>query len=350
MSGLSAQKTALKAICDTGELWKDSGHPGRTRSVEKTLGAPNRFTRQGIEYALECNLHQLTMETLSAWATPQTHGECLTIGVLNAGNIPLVGLQDVLACVLAGHRYRGVLSSRSPFLLPAFCADLGGQADVDVRFRDLPRVLEGADAIIASGTAETLAVIREKCEKAGIPQDRRLLRRPTYSVAILQGTETQQEYLQLAEDCVLHEGQGCRNVAIVFAPAYADVDPFLAALDTVRQQYPPHAQTPGSLEMTRAFLEATSAPHASGPGFLVSKGPPRVQQPCHIRWSEYQDVTEVQRWIGEHAPELQLVVSAQGGDVAGPHGPEGCVFGATQCPRLDWRPDGIDPLWFLSNV
>ena len=81
-----------------------------------------------------------------------------------------------------------------------------------------------------------------------------------------------------------------------------------------RAVFPAHADTPGTLQMQQAFLEAGDQPHAYGEGleFLVSRGAPEVQRPGHLRWVEYDALPEVRTWITGHRADLECVVARPG--------------------------------------
>ena len=106
----------------------------------------------------------------------------------------------------------------------------------------------------------------------------------------------------------------------------------------------------GGLAMQRALLEAVDASHAYGEGleFLVSRGEPEVQSPGHLRWAEYDDIADVNAWLDKQP--VQLIVATPrvqkqlkfGGILLAP--------GEAQRPALDWRPDGIDTVDFLSGL
>jgi hypothetical protein len=66
--------------------------------------------------------------------------------------------------------------------------------------------------------------------------------------------------------------------------------------------------------MQKAFLEAQDKPRAFAEGleFLVSRGSPEIPSPNgHIRWSEYEDLEEVDDWIREQGEALYAVVARE---------------------------------------
>jgi hypothetical protein len=64
--------------------------------------------------------------------------------------------------------------------------------------------------------------------------------------------------------------------------------------------------------MQKAFLEARDEPRAFAEGleFLVSRGEPEIPSPPgHIRWTEYDDLDEIDEWIQDHEDALYGVVA-----------------------------------------
>lgn len=343
----------IGALVAAARAWADPEHPRRAAAVEQTLAAPNRFTEEAVAFAVNQQMRTLRPRALERWQGGRRADEPAAVGVLNAGNVPLAGLQDLVAVLLAGHRYRGSVSSKSPALLPAFVDEVRARLpQLPVAFVEADEAFAGADAVIATGTDETRAWAEARCDALGIATERRLLRGHRVSAAVLDGQETADEREGLAEDVLLHEGLGCRNVAVVWAPRSLDADPYFESFAQFRSVFPPHADTPGALKMQQAFLEALGLPHAYGDGleFLVSRGEPDAQAPGHLRWVPYDDVAEAEAWLEEQAAALQLVVARPDLTLRVPEGLERTAPGDAQRPRLDWCPDGVDTLAWLAGL
>ncbi len=341
----------IDALAATALRWAEPGYAPRAEAVEATLAANEALTFSAVTFAVNQTMSVLTPEALRAWAGGRRAAAPRTVGVLHAGNIPLGELQDWAAVLLAGHRYRGVVSSRSPFLLPAFAADVSAACPgLDSAFTTFEALFADAEVILATGSDETRALVAARCEAANIPPERRLLRGHRYSVAVLDGRETEAERERLAEDVLLHEGRGCRSVALVWAPEGGSPDAYLEAFAQGRAMYDAPPTTAAALKLPAAFLKATKQPHAllDDGSLLVSKGDPEAQAPGHLRWAEYADLGHVQDWLAEHAETLQLVAAAPRLH-AKLSGPVPLIsLGDTQRPPLSWQPDGIDTLGWLA--
>ncbi len=338
----------IAAVAEAARAWRDPEYAARARAAGETLRARNAFTEEAMAFAVNQQMALLTEEALAAWIRDRRAATPAAVGTLNAGNVPLAGLQDFLAVVLTGHRYLGTVSSKSPALLPAFVRDVRRFApDAEAAFASLPDLLARADALVATGSDETIASLRARI---ALPPDRCLFRGHSFAVAALDGAERADAYERLAEDMLLHEGFGCRNVAVLWAPRGLSPDGLLDALARFRGVFPAHEGTPGRLAMQRALLEAAGASHAYGEGleFLLSRGEPEPQPPGHLRWVEYDDLAEADAWLAERP--VQLVVAEE--RVQKRLAFEGlCVVpGEAQRPALAWRPDGVDTVDFLSAL
>ncbi|MEM7348999.1 MAG: hypothetical protein AAF485_32625 [Chloroflexota bacterium] len=346
------QSNLIQAIAAVAARWLDPSYPQRQSVVEDTLVLENRFTEEALAFAINQQMALLTEPALHNWLNNRKLADPLTVGVLNAGNIPFVGLQDWLAVVLTGASYRGVLSSKSPVLLPAFAAEVvEAYGDLDVDFVDFEELFDDIDALVATGNNDTIAVLQQHCKTHDVAEGQCLFRGHKYAVAVLTGKESAADREYLAEDVLLHEGQGCRSVAIIWAPEGLSPDAYLEKFAVFRSVFPVHPRTPGSLKMKQAFLDAVGVSHAYGEGleFLVSKGEPEQQEPGHVRWVDYRTTEEVISWIGQHKHEIQLVLAenrfAEQLALTLPV----AAFGEAQRPALDWCADDIDTIAFLMS-
>ena len=342
-------ESIIRAISSVAERWLDPDDEIRQDALERTLEADYRFTEASVNFAINQQMSLLTPEALAAWQSTLgwTPGE--RVAVLNPGNIPFVELQDLVAVLLSGRTWAGTVSSRSPALLPAFASDLlEVLPETPADIVDWEDAIAGADLLIASGSNETMDIVRVAASEEGIPQSRCWVRGHRFSVAVLNGQESQDDLVDLAEDALLHEGLGCRNVSIVFAPESMRIDPVLDAMAAFRGMFEAHERTVGQLKMQQALLQAVGQPHAWADGhqFLISRGEAEAQGPAHIRWVPYGRREEAESWILAHAQELQGVFSTM--NLASlPVTVE--PLGNAQRPGLTWCPDGRSHVDFLGH-
>lgn len=346
------QQARIEAAVRVAAAWQETDHPARVEAIEATLEAPNRFTEQALAFALNQQMDQLTAEALDEWIGGLWTDAPRTVGVLNAGDVPLDGLVELLGVLLSGHAYLGTRPSTSPHLLPAFVDEMRRFcASLPAQFVEEEVLFQRAEAVIARGDDDVLASVRAQCTAHEIARDHCLLRGGAYSVAVIDGNENKEEREGLARDALLHEGQGRNRAAIIWAPRDLEPDPYLDAFARFRGVFPVHPELPGALQMPQAFLEATDQSHAYGEGleFLVSRGEPEPQQPGHTRWTEYDTLETVATWLDAHEDEILLVVARP--DVAERLATEQPLAppGAAQQPALD-TPSNDELLAFLATL
>lgn len=307
-------ESRCEAIADVAADWREPDHSAREQAVAKTLEAPNRWTEEALDYALNRWMQRLTLDALTEWmgegeATPTT------VGVLHGASDPLEGLRSAVAVWASGHAYLGHTPEASPALLPAFARELQERhAAVDLSFVDEEELLDRATAVMAETDRERVDALHERCDTHGIPDDRRLVRPTRLAVAVLDGHESDDARGGIAEDILLYEGGGHRRLALLWAPTDLSPDPYLEAMARFRGVFPVHPDTPGALQMQKAFLEAQDEPHAFAEGleFFVSRGAPEVPHPNgHVRWTEYDDLDAVDDWIAEHREALYAVAARE---------------------------------------
>lgn len=205
---------------------------GKTgRHTEKIEALINRqqsvnpwFTPVNVRMALGAIASNLAEEKLKEWTGryPELgiEREPMNIGVIMAGNIPLVGFHDILSVLITGNRVIAKTSSKDPEL-PVAISDL--LCELCGEFRSLVEFTEGTikgfDAVIATGSNNTSRYFEYYFGKY-----HNLIRKNRNSIAILTGHETDEELEGLGDDIFSYFGLGCRNVSKIFIPEFYDPD------------------------------------------------------------------------------------------------------------------------------
>jgi hypothetical protein len=302
-----------EALVAVAADWREPDHPPREEAVAETVEAPNRWTEEALDYALNRWMQRLTLEALTDWLGDIEPDAPTPVGVLHGSADPLEGLRDAVAVWASGHTYLGHTADASPALLPTFTRELKKHhEEQDIEFVDEEALFDRATAVMAQPDRGNVDTLQQQCDSHGIPQKRRLVRPTRLAIAVLDGHENDDARGGIAEDLLLYEGGGHRRLALVWAPTDLSPDSYLEAMARFRGVFPVHEDTPGALQMQKAFLEARDEPRAYAEGleFLVSRGAPEFPQPDgHIRWTEYENLDEVDEWIEDHQDALYAVVA-----------------------------------------
>jgi hypothetical protein len=202
-------------------LWKAA----KTRAFQYNAWFIPEFIDLSVNQITEQFLQK---ESLENWANhyhiPDHLSSPKKVGIVMAGNIPLVGFHDFLCCFLCGHQAYIKLSSRDLWLFPAILEFLHKKDPELAQAVQPASLLRGMNAYIATGSNNSARYFEYYFAK--YPS---LIRRNRTSVAILEGTETPEELEGLADDVFLYFGLGCRNVTQVLVPEDYDFIPLLQA-------------------------------------------------------------------------------------------------------------------------
>lgn len=323
-------RARVDILAEVAERWSDADFAPRAKAVEATIAADNLFTEEATAFALNQLTATATPSALAAAVVGEeraaiSSGSAPAVYIRHGASTPVDGLREVMVAVAAGCAVWCIVPDASPALVPAFLRSLreageahmenespeiGGDAHpVDASVIDaLPDAVDARDVLLVPAGAEA-DDLRAAWETAGGAADRVIQRTRTMTVGIIDGSEPEEERHNLAEDALLHEGGSTASLKVLWAPDELTPDPMLQAMADFRGVFPAHDDTPGTLEMQRAFLEAQDASHAYAAGmqFLVSRGDPEPQRGAHLRWSEYTDLSEVAAWVEAHAPDIGAV-------------------------------------------
>lgn len=294
------------------------------------------FTPEGVRLALDATAEQLLVpEKLRAWlARYPTPANFVpkNVGIVAAGNLPLVGFFDLLCVVAAGHRAWIKPSSKDRVLMGFVGGELRKSGvPVEPLADDSP-----IEAVIATGSDNTNRYFRARW--GGIP---RLLRGSRTSVAVLAGDESAAELAGLARDVFDHLGMGCRSVSRFLVPAGYDLRPLVAALKAARTGHPGYLN---AFRHHRALLRMRGTEFIDGGFFTLRPGDGAPEALPDLLYTPYDTLAEASAWLAAHDTGLQCVATRA---VAHPRRAD---FGRAQRPALTDYPDGKDTMAFLLKV
>jgi len=282
-------------------------------------------------------------QALRADAVEQWHDQALShgaseeksakqVGILCAGNLPMVGLHDMLTAYVLGHRVKIKLSSDDKILMLAVMDALKGIDPSAVI--DSSDNLKGIEAIIATGSNNSMGYFKQYF--GHLPH---LFRSSRTSVAVLDGRESAEDLASLAEDIFLFFGRGCRSVTHLFIPEDYDVQRlFKSWFDW--GHLAEHAKYGSNFDYHRALYMLNKAFFLENHFTLLRESPELKPPVAVIHASRYQNMDAVKALILARKDEIQTTV---GKSMA-------CAFGQSQLPELWDYADGVDSLKFLSNI
>ena len=301
------------------------------------------FTRVNQELAVQSIATRfLKKELLEAWAAkyliPDTPGP-KTVGIVMAGNIPLVGFHDWLCVFMAGHRAQVKISENDAFLFPYVLKLLQSWEPEMAQWVETVERLNGFDAVIATGSNNSARYF-----EAYFGKKPNIIRRNRNGVAVLSGTESAEELRRLASDVFTYFGLGCRNVAKVYVREGYDFDPLLEALYE-HKEIVLNDKYKNNFDYNYALFILNKVPFKANGCILLKEDELTASRIACLHYAWYKSLKEVEEELVERGVEIQCVV-AQPGLLPLPT----VNFGETQTPGLGDYPDGVDTMEFLIQL
>ena len=253
----------------------------------------------------------------------------IKVGIVMAGNIPLVGFHDLLSTLIAGHTAVVKRSSKDQVLMDFIIASLIAINPAFAAQIMVQEQLKNCDAYIATGGNNAGNYFDYYFGK--FPH---IIRKNKTSIAILDGTETEAELASLADDCMLYYGLGCRNVTQIWVPEGYDFIPFLSALKKYNYLLDQHKYK-HNYDYQLALLMMSKQMYMDSGGVLMSENPSPFAAISQIHYQYYKTGQLPQL----NLEEIQCVV-----------GKNALSFGSLQQPKLAQYADGVDSLDFLTGL
>lgn len=277
----------------------------------------------------------LSPRQLAEWVhhyqLPQTTATPKNVGIVMAGNIPLVGFHDFLAVFVSGHRQTIKLSSKDSVLLRFLLQQLETWQPEAAEHFVIEDLIKGCDAYIATGSNNSSNYFKSYFSK--YPN---IIRKNRSSAAILKGTETTDELSLLADDVHLYFGLGCRNVTKLFVPHAYEFQPLLEAFKKYDYLIENHKYKHNyDYQLTIQILN--QKPYLTNGSIILTKNPSIFSPISQLYYENYSYRTEIFERLDPE--QIQTIV-----------GTEKIPFGRSQQPGLFDYADGIDTMKFLRQL
>jgi hypothetical protein len=262
------------------------------------------------------------------------------IGLVLAGNLPLVGFHDVLAVLATGHIALIKLSSQDNKLIPCLLDKLKEYEPAFSEQLIFTERLDGFDAVIATGSNNSSRYFEYYFSK--VPH---IIRKNRNSVAVLTGQETTDELYLLGHDIFDYFGLGCRNVSKIYVPEGYNFNTFFESIEVYKNVFNHHKYA-NNYDYNKSIYLINNEKHYDN-GFLLVKKDMRLTSPLAVlHYEEYSNMDQVENTLEAAAEQIQCVVTKQNLNLS----PQQVEFGGSQRPRLWDYADGINTLDFLRSL
>ncbi|MDB4089276.1 acyl-CoA reductase [Flavobacteriales bacterium] len=293
------------------------------------------FTEDSVRKSISGIVSMLQKEEIENWLNNYNLEENSPkyVGVIMAGNIPLVGFHDFLCVLISGNKIKAKLSSEDNFLLPFISRIL---INLDERFEkriEFIQQLKEYDAVIATGSDNSARYFESYF--SSVPH---VIRKNRTSVAVITGNETEEELVALAEDVFLYFGKGCRNVTKVIVPNEYDLNNLFKAFYPYKEIVN-HNKYANNYDYNKAIYLMNQTELIEN-GFLLMKEDESLYSPLSVLNYHYiENKDQVDSYLEQNKGNIQCVV-----------GTDYVPFGKAQCPSLSDYADGVDTMKFLLSL
>ena len=293
------------------------------------------FTPENVKMAISAVANELTDDNLTRWAgfypSIDNIRKPLNVGVVMAGNIPLVGFHDFLSVLISGNNIVAKTSTKDSELI-VYISDL--ICDINQGFKEKIRftqdVLKGFDVVIATGGDNSSRYFEYYFGR--YPH---IIRKNRNSIAIIGGSETDDELASLGTDIFSYFGLGCRNVSKIYIPAGYDLKGLTSKWSGFASIVKHHKYA-NNYDFNKAVCIVNKEEFIDTE-YLLLKENPDLSSPVAVLYYEFYNSLDYVRKKNEVMKErIQCIV-----------GKDDIPFGKAQLPHLWDYADGIDTIEFL---
>lgn len=308
------------------------------------------FTQENIIHALKAIVSWLEKDALSQWlsAYPLLKTENITtkiVGVVMAGNIPLVGFHDFLCVLLSNNILHAKLSHSDSKLIPFLARRL---INIEPAWKErilfVEKLSTSLSAVITTGNNNTARHFEYYFRN--IPH---IIRKNRNGIALLDGLETVDELHALGEDIFRYFGLGCRNVSKLYVPVNYDFSNFFQAIEPYKTVIN-HNKYHSNYVYNRTIYLMDGKKFTDN-GFLAVINTPALSSPIAVlNFEEYESTEKPGEKLSDMRDQIQCIVASGRVINAVKHYIKEPIFvkaGNAQFPLLSDYPDGIDVMKFL---
>lgn len=347
----------IEKVAQALTRWFDSKNTDLSRAIERTVDE-KLFSFEDIKHQILALKHAINENTLKKWVSDSGAAEIpkakKRVLCLHAGNLPMVGIQDLIAVLLRNGTYTGKLSRKDPYLMDSLLRHL---CDFKlVQPENWSVTLEGlepglSEALLFAGSKQSASPVKEKLSELGLINEDTpsLMRTSSFSIAYID-EESPETMRNLTEAMFRYGGAGCRSVAVVVSPyRLSKVQcEFTDYIESFWLKNPPDYDVPDSVKHRFATNKAVDIDQAWLEHFLIEEST-EISPEKNIAYWVPGDLTTVNMLAEKAGSDLQSVYSTAqylgqkiGDKVVEP-------LSLAQKPHIWWEPDNINTLIWLKK-
>lgn len=312
--------------------------------IEKQKSLNGWFTKENVLLALHGISLWLTAEALQNWVSKYSflENKPKNVGVIMAGNIPLVGFHDMLSVLISGNNFVGKCASNDATLIQKIVEILvfiNSNFKQKIKWVEKIQTSDNVSVYIATGSNNSARYFEYYFGK--YPH---IIRKNRNSVAILHQNDSKEELQLLGKDIFNYFGLGCRNVSKLYVPKGYKFSNFFEAIVNHFESVIHHNKYANNYDYNKAVYLLNNI-NLLDNNFLLLKEDKSLSSPVGVLFYEYYDTIEtLKNELEQRSEEIQCIVSSNNTAL------NTLCFGETQTPQLNDYADGVDTLEFLVRI
>jgi len=333
----------LKSMIDLGSLLISKG--GIPDEVARRAKVVNPwFTQENIQKSiLEISESYLNEDKLKEWLGHylkiNSYNSTKRVGLLLAGNIPLVGFHDILCTYLAGHQSKIKPSERDTIVLDYLIEQLISLDSRNEAYFEKVERLSDYEAVIATGSDSSGRYFKKYFSH--VPH---IIRMNRNGVAVIYNDTTDQALAQLGGDIFSYFGLGCRNVSKVYLEEGFDVQRIFKGIEKHRDIIH-HHKYKNNYDYNFAMYLLNKEDFLTNDFIVFRQHKDIGSRIAALHYENFSDQTTLQSQLNSSRDQIQCVISdrpIEGFNIFD--------FGKAQMPDLMDYADGVDTMKFLLSL
>jgi len=300
------------------------------------------FSPQNIKHALNYWANVLNEAQLNQWVSAYQINENNVpkkVGVIMAGNIPMVGFHDLLCVYLSNNIFYGKLASDDMILIPHLIEILNviePESSKQIFFSE--QFLKNMDAYIGTGSNNSARYFEYYFRAKP-----HIIRSNRNGVAVLTGDETTADFEKLGKDIFSYFGLGCRNVSKLYVPEGYNFNAFFEGIYPFFEMVN-HNKYGNNYEYNRTVYLMGNEKLLDN-NFLLLKEDTNFSSPIAVLFYEfYNNIEILNKHLIDHSNLLQCVLSNH------KKINKAIPLGVGQSPTLNSYADDFDTMRFLVEL
>ena len=323
-----------------GVLFNDLYFDALVELIDLSQSHNGWYTKENVIFSLQSWGEALTKENLDQWLSNYDFSAVSSkkIGLILAGNIPLVGFHDFVSVIISGHQAVVKTSSNDQKLLPFlanYLISIEPKLESYITFTE--GKLEGFEAVIATGSNNTARFFDYYFkDKPSI------IRKSRNSVAVLDGKESKEQMIALGEDIFRYFGLGCRNVSKLFIPRGYNFDAFFGGIFPYQDviKYEKYAN---NYDYNKAVFLMSNFELLDNEFLTIKEDLSYASPISSVFYEYYDDFKKLKEKLDIEKDQIQCIVSNN-------LIKNSISFGQTQKPKLWDYADNVDTISFLLKL